>query len=114
MLTIITISIAIMYMFVYMTIRFIKWWKLFKKWLYKNPIEENKQEEKEEIKSIDNSSEKKNRHWIWKLLKVIGWIAVIWIVLIIIYLIPGLGVPAAIAAGYLGVRMARKKSNENK
>lgn len=55
-----------------------------------------------------------NRHWIWKILKVIGWIAVIWIVLIIIYLIPGLGVPAAIAAGYLGVRMARKKSNKNK
>ena len=114
MLTIITISIAIMYMLVYMLIRFIKWWKLFKKWLYKNPIEENKQEEKEEIKSTDNSTEKKNRHWIWKILKVIGWIAVIWIVLIIIYLIPGLGVPAAIAAGYLGVRMARKKSNENK
>lgn len=57
------------------------------------------------------TSEKKGRHtsWLGKVLKVIFWIAVVWGILILIYYIPGLSVPAACVAGYLGVRMVKSK-----
>jgi len=57
--------------------------------------------------SEDISSKKKN-YWIWKTLKVLLWVAVIWGILILIHVIPGLGVPAAALAGYVGVKMTKK------
>jgi hypothetical protein len=39
------------------------------------------------------------------------WVAVIWGILILIYVIPGLGVPAAALAGYVGVKMSQKRKN---
>lgn len=54
----------------------------------------------------------KNNHWIWKVLKVLLCVAVIWGILILIYVIPGLGVPAAALAGYVGVKMTKKEKNK--
>lgn len=52
----------------------------------------------------------KKDHWIWKVLKVLLWVAVVWGILILIYLIPALGVPVAALAGYVGVKMTKKKN----
>ena len=57
----------------------------------------------------DDMSAKKKDFWIWKVLKVLLWIAVIWGILILIYVIPGLGIPVAALAGYVGVKMSKKE-----
>ena len=51
----------------------------------------------------------KKSHRIWKVLNVLLWVAVIWGILILIYVIPGLGVPVAALAGYVGVKMTKKE-----
>ena len=51
----------------------------------------------------------KKDNWIWKVLKVLLWVAVIWGIFILIYVIPALGVPVAALAGYVGVKMTKKK-----
>lgn len=61
--------------------------------------------------SADTSTQKKD-HWIWKVLKILLWVAVIWGILILIYVIPGLGVPAAALAGYVGVKMTKKEEQK--
>lgn len=58
--------------------------------------------------STDTSTRKKD-HWIWKVLKVLLWVAVIWGILILIYVIPALGVPMAALAGYIGVRITKNE-----
>ena len=60
------------------------------------------------VQSADTSTQKKS-HWIWKVIKILVWIAVIWGILILIYVIPGLGVPVAALAGYVGVKMTKKE-----
>lgn len=55
----------------------------------------------------DDISAKKS-HWTWRVLNVLLWVAVIWGILILIYIIPGLGVPVAALAGYVGVKMTKK------
>ena len=62
--------------------------------------------------SDDTSTEKKG-HWVWKVLTLLLWVAVVWGILILIYVIPGLGVPAAALVGYLGVKMIKKNENSN-
>jgi len=59
------------------------------------------------VSSVDGTTQKKD-HWIWKVLKVLIWVAVIWGILILIYVIPLLGVPVAALAGYVGVKMTKK------
>ena len=54
----------------------------------------------------------KKDHWIWKVLKVLLWVAVIWGILILIYVIPALGVPVAALAGFVGVKMTKKEKNK--
>jgi len=61
--------------------------------------------------SVEASTQKKD-HWIWKVLKVLLWVAIIWGILILIYVIPGLGVPAAALAGYVGVKMTKKEEKK--
>lgn len=61
--------------------------------------------------SADTSTQKKD-HWIWKVLKVLLWVAVIWGILILIYVIPALGVPVAALAGYVGVKMTKKEEKK--
>jgi uncharacterized membrane protein len=39
-------------------------------------------------------------------------VAVIWGILILIYVIPALGVPVAALAGYVGVKMTKKKKEK--
>lgn len=57
---------------------------------------------------VENATtEKKNR--VWKLLRILIWIAIIWGVLILIYVIPGLGVPVAALTGYVGVKMSHEQ-----
>lgn len=58
---------------------------------------------------FDDTSTQKKGHWIWKVLKVLLWVAVIWGILILIYVIPALGVPVAALAGYVGVKMTKKE-----
>ena len=65
--------------------------------------------EKSTLSSDDTTTEKS--HWIWKVLRIILWVAIIWGILILIYVIPGLGVPAAALAGYVGVKMSQKRKN---
>ena len=38
--------------------------------------------------------------------------SVIWGILILIYVIPALGVPASALAGYVGVKMTKKEKNK--
>ena len=54
-------------------------------------------------------SSKGDSHWLWKVLKILLWVVIIWGILILIYLIPGLGVPVAALAGYIGVKMTKKE-----
>lgn len=61
--------------------------------------------------SADTSTQKKG-HWIWKVLKVLLWVAVVWGILILIYVIPALGVPVAALAGYVGVKMTKKEEKK--
>lgn len=49
-----------------------------------------------------------HNHWMWKVLKILLWVATIWGLLVLIYLIPWLGVPAAVLAGYVGVKVTKK------
>jgi hypothetical protein len=51
-------------------------------------------------------------HWVWKVLKVLLWVAVVWSILILIYVIPTLGVPVAALAGFVGVKMTKKEKNK--
>jgi hypothetical protein len=51
-------------------------------------------------------------HWIWKVLKVLLWVVIIWGILILIYVIPALGVPVAALAGYVGVKMTKKEEKK--
>jgi len=61
--------------------------------------------------SADTSTQKKG-HWIWKVLKVLLWVAVVWGILILIYVIPALGVPVAALTGYVGVKMTKKEEQK--
>lgn len=63
------------------------------------------------VLSADTSTQKKE-HWIWKVLRVLLWVAVIWGILILIYVIPALGVPVAALAGYVGVKMTKKEEKK--
>ena len=54
----------------------------------------------------------KKDHWVWKVLKVLLWVAVVWSILILIYVIPTLGVPVAALAGFVGVKMTKKEKNK--
>lgn len=66
--------------------------------------------EKSTLSSDDTTTEKS--HWIWKVPRIILWVAVIWCILILIYVIPGLGVPVAALAGFVGVKMGKKGKND--
>ena len=82
----------------------------------------NKESIKEEDKKMDIDSTissniksdkiKNRRTWIWKILKCIIIICIIWGILILIYEVPLLRIPAATIAGFIGVKaFNRKKEN---
>lgn len=83
-------------------------------YIYKTIKEPDKQHEfqKESLVQTSDSSTSKADHWIWKVIKVVLWIAILWGILILIYVIPGVGVPAAVVAGYLGVKMTKKEDKK--
>ncbi len=60
----------------------------------------------------DDTSTQMKDHWIWKVLKVLLWVVIIWGILILIYVIPALGVPVAALAGYVGVKMTKKEEKK--
>ena len=77
-------------------------------WTIKEPNKQHEFKVGTAALSDDTSTQKKD-HWIWKVLKVLLWVAVIWGILVLIYVIPALGVPVAALAGYVGVKMTKKK-----
>ena len=88
----------------------VKWIDGVIDYLYRSIKEPGTQQEFHiERADLSDGSSKENSHWSWKVLKILLWVAIIWGILILIYLIPGLGVPAAALAGYVGVKMTKKK-----
>lgn len=110
----------IAYLFLPFVLKLIGNWKIVK-WIdgaidytYRTIKEPSKQHEFKggtSALSEDISAKKKN-YWIWKILKVLLWVAFIWGILMLIHVIPGLGVPAAALAGYVGVKMTKKDSKK--
>ncbi len=110
----------ISYLFLPFVLKLIGNWKIVK-WIdgaidytYRTIKEPSKQHEFKggtSALSEDISAKKKN-YWIWKILKVLLWVAFIWGILMLIHVIPGLGVPAAALAGYVGVKMTKKDSKK--
>ncbi len=97
----------------------IKWIDGVIDYIYRTIKEPGKQHEmkieKRTVLSTDRSTPMtipKKDYWIWKVLKVLLCVAVILGTLILIYVIPGLGVPAAALAGYVGVKMTKKEKNK--
>lgn len=110
----------IVYLLLPFVLKFAGNWKIVR-WLdgvidyiYKTIKEPDKQHEfqKESLVQTSDSSTSKADHWIWKVIKVVLWIAILWGILILIYVIPGLGVPVAALAGYIGVKMTKKEDNK--
>jgi hypothetical protein len=91
--------------------RMVKWIDDVIDYLYRSIKEPGTQQlfhiERAELSADDSS--KGNTHWLWKVAKILLWVAIIWGILILIYLIPGLGVPVAALAGYVGVKMTKKE-----
>ena len=94
--------------------KFVQWTEGAIDYVYRTIKEPGKPHELKDgtaTQSADTSTQKKD-HWIWKVLKILLWVAVIWGILILIYVIPGLGVPAAALAGYVGVKMTKKEEQK--
>lgn len=97
----------------------IKWIDGVIDYIYRTIKEPGKQHEMQIEKRTALSTDRstpitipKKDHWIWKVLKVLLCVAVIWGTLILIYVIPGLCVPVAVLAGYVGVKMTKKEKNK--
>lgn len=92
--------------------KIVRWLNSIIDYIYRSIKEPGKQHtfnvEKVALSADEPSAE--TSHWIWKVLKIFLWVALIWSILILIYVIPGLGVPVAAVAGYLGVKMTKKES----
>lgn len=108
----------ITYLLLPFVLRLIGNWKIVRwidgiiDYLYRSIKEPGKQHTfrvKEAVLFSDNSTAEKS-HWTGKVLKILMWVALIWGILILIYVIPGLGVPVAALAGYVGVKMTKKDS----
>lgn len=94
--------------------RMVKWIDGVIDYLYRSIKEPGIQQlfhiERAELSADDSS--KGNSHWLRKVAIILLWVAIIWGILILIYLIPGLGVPAAALAGYVGVKMTKKEKKK--
>ena len=92
--------------------RIIKWIDSVIDYLYRSVKEPGTQHafhvERAELPA--KGSSKGDSHWLWTVLKILLWVVIIWGILILMYLIPGLGVPVAALAGYVGVKMSKKGS----
>ena len=103
------------YLFLPFVLKLIGNWKIVK-WIdgaidytYRTIKEPSKQHEfMGGTSALPDDISAKKSHWTWRVLKVLLWVAIIWGILILIYVIPGLGVPAAALAGYVGVKMTKK------
>ena len=93
--------------------KIVQWIDCVIDYLYRSIKEPNKQHEfMAETSALSEDISVKKTHWTWKVLKVLLWVAVVWSILILIYVIPTLGVPVAALAGFVGVKMTKKEKNK--
>jgi uncharacterized membrane protein len=93
--------------------KIVQWIDCVIDYLYRSIKEPNKQHEfMAETSALSEDISVKETHWAWKVLKVLLWVAVVWSILILIYVIPTLGVPVAALAGFVGVKMTKKEKNK--